>query len=89
LGGDHGALFELDHGDGVGGGFLVSGGGVVDGGIGIDLAATAEGIGGLGFAAALRADVPGREELGITMGADFAHEGIALLLQSPVTGNFH
>src|SRR3989304_3459963 len=42
LGRDHRAFFKSDHRDGVGGVGLVAGGGVVDGGVGVDLAAPAE-----------------------------------------------
>src|SRR3990170_2933104 len=84
LGRDHRAFFKSDHSDGVGGIGLVAGGGVVDGGVGVDLAAPAELVFCARLTAAIGADVPRRKDLHVAVRAHLAHQGVTLLAKPPM-----
>jgi len=89
LGGEHGAFFEFDEGNGVGSVAIVAAGRFIDGGVGINFAFAAKCKLFLGFVAAVRADIAWGEDLVIAVGADFADQPIALFLESPMSWDFH
>jgi len=89
LGGDHGTFFEGDHRHGIRRLGFKTGGGVAHHSVGIHLAFTAESELGLGFTAALGANIARGEDLGFAVRADFTNKGISLLFQSPMAWNFH
>jgi hypothetical protein len=89
LGGDHGTLVQFDKRYRVGSVAVVSGGGFIDGGVGIHFALAAKGIEFFGFIATVWAYVTRRENFIIAMGTDFTDQPIALFLKSPMSWNFH
>jgi len=62
LGGHQRALLQLDQRHGVGGGLIEASRGFINGGVREHFALAAEGKGRLGLAAAVRADIAGRED---------------------------
>ena len=89
LGGHQRAFFQLDQRHRIGGGIIETGRGFVNGGIREYFPFAAEREGCFGLASAIRSDIAGREDLGKAVWADFSHQSIALLFQSPMTGDFH
>lgn len=67
----------------------MSGWGLIDGRVGIDLASTAELVQVTGVLAAVGTEVAGWKDLGSTVRTDLADERVPLLLESPMLGCLH
>ncbi len=89
LGSHNRSFFQFYQRDGIRSAFAESGGGVIDGSVGIHFSFPAELVLCLRFQTADRADVPGREDLRAAVRADFSGQGIALFFKSPMSRCFH
>jgi hypothetical protein len=89
LGGEHGTFFEFDEGNSIGSVGIVAARRFVDGGVRINFAFAAKGVQSFGFVAAVRANIARGEDLVVAVGADLADQSVALLLESPMSWDFH
>src|SRR5450759_3779055 len=89
LGGHHRPLFQFYQRHGVGQGLFKARRGVVHHGEGINLPFTAESILVFGLAPAVLTYIARREDFCVAVRANFAHQGVALFFQSPMTRYFH
>jgi hypothetical protein len=89
LGGDHRSLIQLYESDSIRRVAVIATWGFINRGKRVHLTLAAECIELFGFITTVRADIAGRKNLMVAVRTNLANQSVALLLESPVSWDFH